>query len=112
VGRRPDALPHRLAAALIEFQTESGGLAATLRALGRDLAETAAPTSFAELFAAVERVEGVRLRELFAALPRRAASADDALAQVLAQVLALARQASPARPRPRGRGVLRRLLGR
>jgi tetratricopeptide (TPR) repeat protein len=87
-GRRPDALPHRLAAALIWFQTESGELVSRLTALSRDLAETAAPTSFAEVCAAVERVEGVRFRELFAALPQRAGSADDALAQVLA----LARQ--------------------
>jgi tetratricopeptide (TPR) repeat protein len=54
-GRRPDALLHRLAAALIDFQAESGGLASTLTALGQDLAEAAAPTSFAELCAAVER---------------------------------------------------------
>jgi hypothetical protein len=70
------------------FQTESGELASTLTALGRELAETAAPTSFAEVCADVERVEGVRFRELFAALPQRAVSGDDALAQVLA----LARQ--------------------
>jgi hypothetical protein len=90
-SRRSDALPHRLAATLIDFQTESGQLASTLTALGRDLAEAAAPTSFADVCAAVERVEGVRFRELFAALPQRAASADDALAQVLA----LARQQAP-----------------
>jgi tetratricopeptide (TPR) repeat protein len=90
-GRRPDALRHRMAAALIRFQTESGLLASTLTALGQELAEIAAPTSFAELCAAVERVDGVRFRELIAALPQRAASPDDALAQVLA----LARQATP-----------------
>jgi hypothetical protein len=90
-GRRPDALPHRLAAALIWFQAESGLLARTLTALGQDLAETAAPTSFADVCAAVERVEGVRFRELFAALPQRAASGNNALAQVLA----LARQQAP-----------------
>jgi tetratricopeptide (TPR) repeat protein len=81
--RRQDALPHRLAAALIDFQTESGQLPSTLAALGRALAETAAPTSFVDVCAAVKQVEGVRFRELFAALPQRAASADDALAQVL-----------------------------
>ena len=59
--------------------------------LARDLEETAAPSSFAEVCAAVEQVEGVRFRQLFEALPRRAASADDALAQVLT----LARQRVP-----------------
>jgi hypothetical protein len=88
MGRRPDALPHRLAVALIYFQAESGELASTLTTLGQELAETAAPASFAELCAAVERVEGVRFRELFESLPQRAASPEDALAQVLA----LARQ--------------------
>src|SRR5262245_23115501 len=105
-GRRGDAgQPHRLGTALITFQTDSGRLAPTLMALGQDLAETAAPTSFAEVCAAVEQVEGVRFRELLAALPQRAASADDALAQVLA----LARQQAPGRCRVRRRRC-RRLL--
>jgi hypothetical protein len=55
------------------------------------MAETAGPISFAAVCAAVERVEGVRFRELFATLPQRAASGDDALAQVLA----LVRQQAP-----------------
>lgn len=41
------------------------------------------PRSFAALCSLVEQIEGVRFRELWEALPRRAPSGDEALAEVL-----------------------------
>ena len=87
------ALAHRLAAALIRFQTASGKLPSTLQALARDLADFIAspplPADFAALCAIVEQVEGVRFRDLFERLPKDQAADGDAALQ---QVLALARQ--------------------
>ena len=82
------ALAHRLACALLEFQTASGGLASTLPALAIHLADFTAnpplPADFAALCEIVEQVEGVRFRELFERLPKdRAASGDEALQKVL-----------------------------
>ena len=96
-GRPPAvALAHRLAAALIYFQTASGMLPSTLQALAGDLAafsDTPLPADFAALCEIVEQVEGVRFRNLFERLPKdRAADGDAALQQVLEQVLALAQQ--------------------
>lgn len=85
---RKTCLAHRLAAGVIGFQTGSGGLATTLRNLALDFAKFAPdppplPDSFDELCCMVEAVEGVRFRELFERLPRRAASGDEALREVL-----------------------------
>jgi len=89
-GEQPRAaLAHRLACAVIEFQTASGGLAMTLRALSRHLASFShgappLPANFDELCDLVEQVEGVRFRALFSRLPaNRAATGDEALQKVL-----------------------------
>jgi tetratricopeptide (TPR) repeat protein len=87
---------HGLAAALLYYQTGSGGLANTLRMLADQLAELgeqAVPESFEALCARVGEVEGVRLAELLAGLPGPAADGD----QALAEVLRLARE-QPAEP--------------
>jgi len=86
---RKTYLAHRLADGVIRFQTGSGGLlATTLWTLAIDFAQFAPdpsplPASFDELCRIVEAVEGVRFRELFERLPRRAASGDEALREVL-----------------------------
>jgi hypothetical protein len=85
---RKVVLAHRLAAGVIDLQTGSGGLPSTLQNLAEDFAECAPdlaplPDDFAEMCHLVEAVEGVRFRELFERLPRRAATGDEALAAVL-----------------------------
>lgn len=86
-GEPAQALAHRLAAAVIDFQSSSGRWGIMLEGLARHLAafaeEPPLPKSFAELCALVEQIEGVRLREVFEAPPRRATTGDEALAQVL-----------------------------
>ena len=74
-------LVHHLAAALIFFQTGSGGLSTTLQNLAKAGLLDAPPT-FAEVAHAVEELPGVKFRQLFDRLPRRAASGDAALAEV------------------------------
>ena len=65
--RRPElVLAHRLASALIKYQTASGGLAKTLRALSDDLAAFApdpspVPARFAEWFARLPIARAVGL---------------------------------------------------
>ena len=99
-GPATDSLAHRLACALIEYQSAAGGLTMTLQALSRDLAsfapgEPPLPADFAALCATVDQVEGVDLAALFHRLPKtRAATGDDALRQVLD----LARQQPPPEP--------------
>jgi len=64
-----DVLAHRLAAAAIRLQMQSGLLPTTLRALANsDLPP--APPPFAAVAGRVEAVEGVRFRALFERLPR------------------------------------------
>jgi tetratricopeptide (TPR) repeat protein len=97
---------HRLAAALLRYQTGEGRLANTLRTLAEDLArfgEQAVPGSFDELAGRVGQVEGVRLAELLARLrlPGPAADGD----QALAEVLRLTRE-QPAQPPDAGPGLL------
>lgn len=78
----PAALAHRLAAALIWYQMDHGELPSTLEALRQHLALASPgdiPASFDELCARVEQTEGVRFRDLFSRLPRRAPSGDEAL---------------------------------
>jgi hypothetical protein len=88
-GSPESALDHRLASAIIFLQTGDGRLPFTIEALSRHLASfdpnpPPVPASFAELCRIVERVEGVKFRELFARLPTtRAATGDDALRMVL-----------------------------
>jgi len=86
--QRKQALAHRLAAGVVFLQTSSGKLATLVRNLVIDLAEFAPqrppfPASFDELCAIVEQVEGVRLRELFARLPHKAADGDAAMRVVI-----------------------------
>lgn len=75
------ALAHRLASALIRYQTNEGLLTSTIDALRRQLGDS--PPSFDELCTLVEQTEGVHFRDLFAHLPQRAASGDEALRAVL-----------------------------
>jgi hypothetical protein len=88
VGEQQVALAHRLAAGVILFQMGSGMLPSTLQNLAIDFANSTPdlpplPTSFDELCRLVEGVDGVRFRELFARLSRRAATGDAALAEIL-----------------------------
>jgi tetratricopeptide (TPR) repeat protein len=95
---------HRLAAALLRYQTSEGRLDATLRTLADELAEfgeQAVPGSFGDLAGQVEQVEGVRLSELLAGLPGPAADGEAALAEVLR----LARE-QPTEPPDAGPGRL------
>jgi len=87
-GSPEPALAHRLAAGVIDFQSGSGHLLSTRPTLAQHLASFAPdppplPASFDELCRMVEAVEGVRFRELFERLPRRAASGDEALWEVV-----------------------------
>lgn len=81
-------LAHRLAAGVVRFQTDSGMLASTLQNLAIDFGQFAPdppplPASLDELCRIVEAVEGARFRELFEGLPRRAASGDEVLREVV-----------------------------
>ena len=79
-------LAHRLAAAVIRLQMQSGGLPTTLRNLAiSDLPPT--PPAFADVVERVEAVEGVRFRALFGRLPRTAPDGDAAIAAVWQMVL-------------------------
>jgi len=71
-------LAHRLAAAVIWLQIQSGNLAVVVNNLAKsDL--SAAPPAFDAVVEIVERLEGVRFRETFARLPQRAANGDEAI---------------------------------
>jgi len=82
------ALAHGLAAGIIRLQTGSGELVSSARrlaiALGAFAPQSAPlPSSFDHLCDIVEKVEGVQFRELFERLPRRAATGDEALREVV-----------------------------
>jgi hypothetical protein len=74
-------LAHRLADALICFQSRSGTLSTTMRNLARS-ALPPTPPPFDEVASRVEAWEGVRFRELYARLPQRAPDGDAALAEI------------------------------
>ena len=74
-------LAHRLAAAAIYLQMQSGHLLTTLRNLARSELPPA-PPAFAEVAQCVESIEGVRFRALFEQLPRTAPDGDAAIATV------------------------------
>jgi tetratricopeptide (TPR) repeat protein len=79
---------HRLAAALLDFQTGSSRLATILRRVAGDLGgfgNQVLPGSFEELVGLVGQVEGVRFGELLTGVPGPADSGDAALAEVLRQ---------------------------
>jgi tetratricopeptide (TPR) repeat protein len=82
-----ESLAHRLASVLIRYQMNHGELPAALREVRKDLAQISpsdVPASFDEVCVLVEQTEGVRFRELYSRLPKRAASGDEALQAVLA----------------------------
>jgi hypothetical protein len=63
-----------------------GLLLNTVREVRKHLAQlnpSDLPASFIEVCALIEQTEGVRFRELFARLPQRASSGDEALRTVL-----------------------------
>jgi len=84
-GDPPEAIAHGLAAAIIAYQTGSGGLAVTLRALAVDTRATAAAADldWDEVCELTGRTEGVDLAGLVARLPARAPDGLAALAEVL-----------------------------
>ncbi|MCE7985852.1 MAG: CHAT domain-containing protein, partial [Caldilinea sp. CFX5] len=81
-GAAPSAvLAHRLADAIICYQTQSGGFDITLRNLANaDLPATS--PSFTAVVAEVEQIAGVRFAALFDRLPRTAPDGDAAIAAV------------------------------
>jgi tetratricopeptide (TPR) repeat protein len=88
-GPPPESLAHRLASALIRYQSAEGRLRQTLQALSHHIDSFAPskpplPSDFATLCSIVDRVEGVDFGTLFERLPTtHAATGDDALRQVL-----------------------------
>jgi hypothetical protein len=84
-GDPSEALAHRLAAAVIDYQTSSGGLASTMRVLATHLAEWGERTvpSWQEVCERVDRREGVHLAGLVGRLPARAADGPAALAEII-----------------------------
>jgi hypothetical protein len=76
---------HRVAAATIYLQIQSGGLSDTVYYLANsDLPP--APPPFDEVAQQVEAIEGVRFRELFDRLPRTAPTGDAAIAAIWQKV--------------------------
>jgi tetratricopeptide (TPR) repeat protein len=76
---------HRLAPAIIGYQTGSGSLAAHLRALAGLLATepAAAPGEFTQVCQIVDQIDGVHLADLLARLPHRAPDGQAAMDEVL-----------------------------
>ncbi|GLY69018.1 hypothetical protein [Amycolatopsis taiwanensis] len=77
---------HRLAAAIIRYQTESPRLTTSLRSIGRlvgQQAETSAPLSFNDVCLLVDGLPEVRFAELFATLPDRADSGQAAVDEIM-----------------------------
>ncbi|MCA1672903.1 MAG: tetratricopeptide repeat protein, partial [Actinobacteria bacterium] len=76
---------HRLAAAIIDYQTGGGYLASDLQALARLLAAepAAAPGEFTQVCQIVDQIDGVHLADLLARLPQRAPDGQAAMDQVL-----------------------------
>jgi len=71
-------LPHQIAAALLQLPTNSNALRDSLHNLVvSDLPAT--PPAFEDVVQAVERVDGVRFRELFERLPKEYADGDAAI---------------------------------
>ncbi len=71
-------LAHRLACGIIFLQSASGNLGTVINSLANsDL--SAAPPAFDSIVEIVERIEGVRFREMFARLPQRAPNGDEAI---------------------------------
>lgn len=82
------ALAHGLADGIICLQTglDLATTVANLRIHLGILGNDAAPAGFDQLCAEVEKVEGVRFRELFDRLPRRARDGEEALREIMEMV--------------------------
>jgi hypothetical protein len=83
-------LAHRLAAALIAYQTKSGEYPQMSLRLARSvqhLGPEALPADFEQLCERLDQIDGCEFRALFARLPTTAESGDEALAAVLEGVL-------------------------
>lgn len=80
-GAAEAVLAHRLAAGALLLQINSGMLSSTIRNLARSPLPPAPPL-FAQVCAVVEQIEGVRFRELFERLPKRAPDGDAAIQAV------------------------------
>jgi hypothetical protein len=91
-----EAWGHRLAAALIAYQTGSGQLLGRLTALAQLVrsADTAPPASFDQVCAVVDQIDGVHLADLIAQLPTRAPDGQAAMAEVLTLAAQLPEQAA------------------
>jgi tetratricopeptide (TPR) repeat protein len=77
---------HRLAAAIIRYQTESPRLTTSLQSIGRlvgQQAEAAAPLSFNDVCLVVDSLPEVRFAELFATLPDRVDSGQAAVDEIM-----------------------------
>jgi hypothetical protein len=84
---------HRIAGAVITYQTGEGSIDQDLLGLAQLLAGAGeeAPATFTHVCAIVDQVEGVHLARLLARIPARASDPDTAMAQVLAAARALPR---------------------
>lgn len=81
-----DVWAHRLAAALVRYQTDSPRLAASVQAVGRLLGQQApavSPLSFDDVCMKVDSLPGVRFTALFEQLPRRAESGQAAIDEIM-----------------------------
>ena len=88
------AIDHGLAALIICYQMNSGMIASSSKEFAMDFAEfgpEALPESFDQLCNRVEQVVGVRFRELWQRLPKRAEDGD----QLLKALIEAARGAKP-----------------
>jgi tetratricopeptide (TPR) repeat protein len=91
--RVSEALAHRVAAVLIAVAMQSGRAAGNLAALVHDLrnagpeGRAALPADFGALCATVEKIEGVRFREMIERLAGGPAECDQVFERVIATVL-------------------------
>ena len=89
-GEWIDALAHRLAAVLILAMRGSGRKARFLSGLSRNLRQAGRmtlPSDFAALCATLEKVEGVRFRELVEQLVTGRVTGDELLQEILAELV-------------------------
>ncbi|MEU8606727.1 CHAT domain-containing protein [Actinoplanes sp. NPDC048791] len=90
-GEQQQVWAHRLATAVIDYQTGDGDLTQDVRALTRLLTrdEAPPPTAFADVCRIVDQVDGVHLADLVARLPARAPDGQAAMDEVLRQARTL-----------------------
>jgi hypothetical protein len=83
---RTEVIAHRLAAALIDFQTESGNLPRTSAALAMELKRSGAetlPNDFESLCARVDSVDGVDFCRICSQLPQAVPTSEEAMEKVI-----------------------------